>query len=351
MRGHPMNTGSVLVTGAAGFIGARIVEEFAVRGRHVIALVHKKEDAFWQPRVGAGAVSVLKGDITQPALLRERLVTLLREQGRGLDVVVHAAARASDVGRRNLFREVNFEGTRNMARIGLAAGARRFVYISTTDVYGLRDFNGERETELALAMTVRNPYPEYKIQAEQWLRENLAPEQWTVLRPAQVWGAGDTTLTPRILGFLRVSPFIVHFGKWRGRNRWPLAHVRNVAAAAFLAAADARAGGQAYTVADSEHTSIDEFYRLLAAAYLPGKRFRTLVLPRWSGLAFGWVVSTLSNLLNLDTPFADPSLYAVYSVSCNLDFSNERLLELYARAGCRLVTRAEGLDELRRARG
>jgi nucleoside-diphosphate-sugar epimerase len=161
-----------------------------------------------------------------------------------------------------------------------------------------------------------------------------------------VWGAGDRTLTPRIVAFLKWSPWIVHFGRWRGRNRWPLAHVRNVARAIFLAATVQDAAGRAFNVVDDERTTIDEFYRILAGVYLPHKTLGTVVLPFWFGQCIGAVVSGISNILNLDRPFMDPSYYALYSVSHNLDFDNGRIKALFNRAGCPPVTREAGVNEL-----
>ena len=54
----------------------------------------------------------------------------------------------------------------------------------------------------------------------------------------------------------------------------------------------------------------------------------------------------MSNALNLDRPLMDPSLYAVCSVSSDLDFGNQRLRKLFAAAERQLVTRAEGMQEL-----
>ena len=234
-----------------------------------------------------------------------------------------------------------------MGKLALANGAQRLVFISTTDVYGLGNSHGESEEELPLRTTISNPYPEFKILAEEWVRENMPSGSFVILRPGAVWGPGDTTLSARIVDFLKWSPWIVHFGRSRGRNRWPLAHVRNVAAAAFLAATRPEAAGRAINVLDSEWTSIDAFYRLLADTYLPGKRFRTLCLPLWLGHAMGWAVSLVSNAMKLDRPFMDPSLYAAHSVSSDLDFSNQRLKKLFAAAGRPLFTLEEGVRELR----
>jgi len=222
------------------------------------------------------------------------------------------------------------------------------VFVSSTDVYGLRDFSGEAEDALPLQDNLGNPYPEFKIAAERLLREELPPEKYCIIRPAAVWGHGDKTFAPRILDFLKLTPWIIHFGRWRGANRWPLAHVRNVAAAVLLGAEAAAAAGLAVNVIDSERTSADEFYRLLASVYLPERSFKSVTLPFAAGRALGTGITAVSNLLNLDRPFMDPSLYALYAANCSLDFDNTRLKDLFAGAGRALVTRAEGIDELRR---
>lgn len=334
----------VFVTGAAGFIGGYTCREFTEQGWHVFALVHKKTSALLDELAASGRVTILRGDLTD----FEHLELSLREVSRNapLDAIVHCAGRASDVGRRDEFRGVNYDSVENLCRLADTLNVGRFVFISTTDVYGLRDFNGESERELPLQNNMGNSYPEFKIAAEELIRSTLPAERYAIIRPAAVWGVGDPTLTPRIVSFLKSSPWIVHFGKWRGSNRWPLAHVRNVAAAIYLAATLPEAAGSATNVLDSEVTTIDEFYRTIASIYLPGKKLRSITLPTWIGQAFGAIVSGISNALNLDHPFTDPSLYALHSVSSNLDFSNEAFLRLLECGKRRLVTRQEGVDEL-----
>jgi hypothetical protein len=116
-----------------------------------------------------------------------------------------------------------------------------------------------------------------------------------------------------------------------------------------LAATRPEAAGRALNVVDRERTSMDEFTRMVADVFLPGRRFRTLCLPLWAGVAVGAVVSGISNALDLDRPFMDPSHYAVYAVSRNLDFSGRRFEALAGAAGLALFTREEGIAEWRLA--
>ena len=332
----------VFITGATGFIGSYVAAEFVNRNWHVTALVHRQDISRLEHLNTTGRIEYAQGDIADYASLRGAFFSV----DEGYDVIVHCAGRASDVGRRSAFRQANLTSVKHLVRLTKDLSIGRLVFISTTDVYGLRNFNGETEDELPLKAWPRNPYPEFKILAEAFIRRELPPANFSILRPAQVWGVGDTTLTSRIVDFLRWSPWIVHFGEWRGKNRWPLAHVRNVAMAAYLAATMPESAGQAINILDNERTSMDEFYRIVGEVYFPEKKFKTITLPFWVGRITGMVVSGISLLLNLKQPFVDPSLYALYAVSKNLDFSNKKLRDLFEAAGRLMISLDEGIREL-----
>lgn len=342
---------AVLVTGAAGFIGSYVAAEFARRGWDVFGTIHRRTpDLAARPpdvREALGAVRWLRTDVTDPGSLRAAMEEATARRTRKVDAIAHCAGRASDIGPRHVFEMANVVPVRALAACALEFEVGRLVFASSTDVYGLRDHAGEDEDALPLAPHPRNPYPVSKVEAEACLATDLPPGRHAILRLAQVWGVGDVTLTARIAHFLRRSPWIVHFGPWRGRNRWPLAHVRNVATAFVLAATRPEAAGRATNVLDGEVTSIDEFTRIVAEVYAPGRRFRTLCLPFWVGAAAGAAVTALSNAAGLDHPLADPSHYAAYAVGRNLDFGDRRFRALLAAAGERAVTRDEGIAELK----
>jgi hypothetical protein len=58
------------------------------------------------------------------------------------------------------------------------------------------------------------------------------------------------------------------------------------------------------------------------------------------------MVSLVSDALNMDRPFLDPSYYAVHHVSSNLDFDNRRLRDLFASGDRTLTTQEEGMREM-----
>lgn len=191
----------VLVTGAGGFVGLHVARRFLAGGWFVHAMVRNNMPDELKAYEADGRLALLRLDMTDFARLREAMRNLPR-----LDALVHCAARASDVGRDGEFKKTNFLAVTELAQSAPLSKSGVFVFVSTTDVYGLRDFSGETEAELDYDLEAKNPYPRYKIMAEQWLRENLPEERYSIVRPAAVWGENDPTLTRRIRDFLAISP-------------------------------------------------------------------------------------------------------------------------------------------------
>jgi UDP-glucuronate 4-epimerase len=133
---------TVLVTGAAGFLGSRVAESLLLRGERVRGLDNL--DPTYDPAVKrrnleevrrSGDLPLVEGDLRDPAAVRRAL--------EGCDAVVHLAARAGvrasladPVGH----ADVNVRGTAVLLGEALAAGIRTFVAASSSSVYG----NGSR---------------------------------------------------------------------------------------------------------------------------------------------------------------------------------------------------------------
>lgn len=301
---------SVLVTGAGGFIGLSVVKEYARYGWKVFALVHYNIPKELE---SLDNVIVVQGDVRDTAFLSQFILQV--------DVVAHVAGLAKDIGSDKKFRNLNFEPIKFLSTIP----REKFVYVSSSDVYGIKDFDNADEGTPLLEYP-KNPYPRYKIESENWLRKN-SKNKYVIIRPAAVWGEGDKTLENRVAEFLRTSPFIVHFGKWRGNCRWPLANVKNVAKTIVSVSMFDKFDNQAITIIDPEKTTIDEYYRTIAAKYFPDKTYKNLYLPLWIGKFIGLISTTVSNMFNLREPIFDPTFYAVHHVSSNLDFTCDKMLD------------------------
>ena len=312
----------VLVTGAGGFIGLNVVKMYVKYGWSVLALVHNNIP---DELLSLKNVEIIKGDITDEDFI-------LRFSG-AVDVVAHVAGLAKDIGKDELYKKLNFEPIKYLSKVP----REKIVYVSSSDVYGIKDFKNADE-DTPLIEYPKNPYPKYKILSENWLRTNCS--NYVIIRPAAVWGEGDKTLEKRVIDFLRTSPYIVHFGKWNGNCRWPLANVENVAKTIVAVSNTSKYDKQAITIIDSQKTTIDDYYRKIAKKYFPDKKFKRLYLPFWVGKLLGFISTGLSNALNLKDPIFDPTFYAVHHVSSNLDFSSKKMEEVIST----LTSEAQNLD-------
>ncbi len=317
------SSNTVLITGAGGFIGHHIVREFAKHQWTVYALIHRQlpEELKQLPNV-----HLIKGSVTAPDIISQITTAI----GGRPEVVVHAAGLASDVGADRIYKALNFESVKTFSSLP----TRKLVYISSSDVYGIKDFHGEDEDTLPFETKPLSPYPKYKIESEKWLRANLPTDKYVILRPAAVYGEGDKSIGIRMVNFLASSPVIIHFGKWKGQNRWPAAAVEKVAQVAYVVACCTDFDGQAINIIDPEHITLDAFYRKVAAEHFPNKKFPSITLPFWVGKLLGRISTTLSNLLGRTEQLFDPSFYAVHHVASNLDLScarQQKALEVYKK--------------------
>ncbi|WP_278398705.1 UDP-glucose 4-epimerase family protein [Stutzerimonas kunmingensis] len=169
-----------MLTGASGFIGSALKAELASdSGFQLVTAVRK---------VGASPDCVTVGDMDGCTDFSEALT--------GVDVVIHAAARAH-IMRDEVddplaeYRKVNVEGTLNLARQAVVAGVRRFVFLSSIKV------NGEATTQgnPFQANDVPSPEDAYgvsKLEAEQGLMLMAAESgmEVVIIRPPLVYGRG-----------------------------------------------------------------------------------------------------------------------------------------------------------------
>jgi nucleoside-diphosphate-sugar epimerase len=168
----------VLVTGASGFVGSHLCERLRTLGWSVIGLGRRPVRASWYVR----------HDLESPLPLPVQMP---------VDVVIHAAARASPWGRRRDFESANVRATRQLLNACVRQGMPRFVFISSSSVYySPRDQLGITEKTPLPARQI-NAYAATKRRAEKLVQQY--PGEWVILRPRAVFGPGDTVLMPRIL--------------------------------------------------------------------------------------------------------------------------------------------------------
>ena len=238
-----------LVTGATGFIGFHLAKGLVQEGEQVRALVRRGGDSDALRAIG---VEVVQGDITHPDSLTRPLC--------GVGRVFHCAALVSDWGTWHDFRLTNVQGVENMLSASLAAGVRRFIHLSTTDVYGFPRFPGGEDQPFVYRGW---PYGDTKIEGEKkvWMFHRNGGLPVTVIRPANVYGTGSRSFVLEI-GQLLKKGEMVRLG--RGGKSAGLCSVQNLVACILLAARTETSVGQAYNVTEDSPLSWSEFIDLLA---------------------------------------------------------------------------------------
>jgi len=213
----------VLVTGGGGYVGSRLVPKLLDAGYDVsvLDLFIFGEDIFGDLRDSPGLTEV-KGDLRNLADVTCALV--------GCDAVVHLACISNDPSfdlDPALGRSINFDCFRPLVRAAKAAGVQRFIYASSSSVYGIKS---DPEVSEDLPLAPLTDYSKYKALCERVLAEEREPDFVTVtLRPATVCGYAPRLrldLTVNILTNLAVNTRrITVFG---GEQLRPNLHVEDM---------------------------------------------------------------------------------------------------------------------------
>ena len=239
----------VLITGAAGFIGSRLVEAFAAEGYKVRASDIPGADFTVAEACGA---EVEPADLLDAARIKEVMA--------GVDLVINTAAIFDLSAPFKKMRAVNVDGVDVLCRAALEAGASRFIQFSSVAVYGVpkripcREEDEKRPCE---------PYGRTKWEGEQvamrHYRDSGLPV--SVLRPALVYGPG---------GRYGLALYVTAMAMYKAGDRGPLlvdggplthnVHVEDVTRATLLLAGADGVVGKAFNVADEDPTRIGDMF-------------------------------------------------------------------------------------------
>ena len=201
-------TRTVLVTGGAGFIGSHVVERLLSQGHHVVCLDNFDETyPPQQKRANMRSVSsherfvLAQGDIRDRAFLEK---TFSRHE---FDAIVHLAALSGvrdSLAKAALYEEVNIRGTLNLLEEARAHKIEKFVFASSSSVYGLNGKSPLDETQ-RLDSPI-SPYAASKIAGELLCHtlsynygfQAVALRFFTVYGPRQKPGMAVSLFTTRI---------------------------------------------------------------------------------------------------------------------------------------------------------
>lgn len=302
----PSLTGkTVLVTGATGFLGGALVRHLVTEGANVRAMVRRPNRD--RDIRGLPNVAQVQGDLSQPHTLRGAV--------RGCAVVFHTAV---SYGSYDEQRQVNVEGTRQLALACADEGVARFVHVSSVAAYGYA-VRGRVDENTPLA-PAQEPYSITKAHAERALREVGAERglSYSIVRPGGIYGAGSGLWTRTMFNIARRRP-LLFIGD--GTGNVPLVYVDDLTRLLALCAVHPAAQGEAFNaVYDPPHT-----WRAFLSAYadLVGGR-------RWLGVPFAplWAVARLiAFFAPKPSPYATLADVLAYGRS-NVSFSCQKAQRL-----------------------
>ena len=240
----------IFITGASGFIGGAIARSLAAE-HEIFAMSRSDKSDVAIKKLGAEPV-------------RCDLATLEPGDIPDCDAVVHCAAYVESWGTRDLTWQINVEGTRRTLAAAAAAGARRFLHMSTEAVLWKGQDLVDTSEDHPYPDSTPYLYAETKAEAERLVQGfDQDMMETVILRPRFVWGPGDQTLAPEIAAMVEKGGFMWIDG---GRARTSTTHIDNLVHGAKLVLERGQRAG-IYFVTDGEVRSFREFLPELMQAY------------------------------------------------------------------------------------
>jgi len=213
----------VLVTGGAGYVGAVLVPKLLARGHRVTVLdLYIFGDGVLKAVSGHPGLREVKGDLRDLRLLGRLLA--------GVDAVIHLACISNDPSfelNPELGKSINYDAFFPLVDLARDHGVRRFIYASSSSVYGIKE---EENVTEDLPLEPLTDYSKYKALCEDVLLRAQAPGfTCLILRPATVCGYSPRLrldLAVNILTNLAVNTGrITVFG---GAQKRPNIHIEDV---------------------------------------------------------------------------------------------------------------------------
>jgi nucleoside-diphosphate-sugar epimerase len=297
-----------LVTGASGFLGGWLVRHLVAQGEPVRVLLRPESD---RGRLPVEA-EVYRGSLEDPQSLIPAVT--------GVRHVYHCAALSTDWAPTRAFMVANVEGVENLLRaVRDSSTLRRFVHVSSTDVYGYPKRVGNEDLA---SRDCSLPYHLSKLLGERvvWRYASEHHVPVTVVRPATIYGPHALSTVGEFALALEANRFV-----WiaDGRPRAGLVYVEDVVKLLVRAASSERALGRAYNVCDPRPTTWRHYIEALAAGL--GKRAPRTSIPGWLAYPVAGALEIWARLFGKSRPSL--TRHAVYLMARDQGFSTERVRE------------------------
>jgi predicted dehydrogenase/nucleoside-diphosphate-sugar epimerase len=249
----------VLVTGAPGFLGRRLVEKLVEKGYRVRALARKLSNTEQLRRAN---VEIFFGDVGS----EESLCAAFE----GIDYVIHAAADTG--GSEEEGKLSTIKGTENILALCEQYKVKKLVYISSCSVYGVADYRDgqvvSEESSLERFPEKRGPYSHAKLEAENLVTSAMKGSTFPIvcLRPGTIYGPGGDIYTP-MMGFSLGRKVFAVIGN--GSFILPFVYVDNLVEAIVSTMDNQGCTNKIYNVVDREKVTKKDYMAGLVKKLYP----------------------------------------------------------------------------------
>lgn len=176
----------ILVTGATGFLGSRLIEKMANNEQWMIIATGRKLKA--HNTIEAINIEYILGDLEDPQFV----MNIMEE----IDIVVHTAALSAQMGKYSDFHKANVQATENIIQAAKAKKIDKIVFVSSPSVYFQMKHQLNLKEDDILPKPINN-YAKTKREGEKIIQSSGIP--YIIIRPRALVGKGDTVIMPRIM--------------------------------------------------------------------------------------------------------------------------------------------------------
>lgn len=306
-----------LVTGGAGFIGSNIVEELLRRGQNIRIIDDFSTGREENINDFLPQVELIEGDIRDRKSV-DRAV-------KGVDYVLHQAALASvqrSIDNPEATNQVNVQGTLNLLEAARMHSVKRFVYASSSSVYG----DSEELPKIESMPThPKSPYAVSKLAGEWYCRvyggvfnlPTVSMRYFNVFGPRQDPNSQYSAVIPLFIKALLRGEQATIFGD--GEQSRDFTYIENVVNANLLACEADVNGGEVFNIACGRRFSLNELYSKLKEI------IGVDIQPRFGPPRAGDVKHSLAGIDRIRTSLR-------YDISVEFDEGLERTVRWYRRS-------------------